>query len=164
MGYALAAVGFLPPGLAGTDLTVARMGELAVAGTRMPDARLAVEAIIRAVPSRDYPAETRAVESWIRQHLHFVRDGLKVETLKSVDRMLAEVRESGRFIGDCDDAAILTASLLMSLGHPVAFQVLGRGSFPHHVNVLDELAGMTVDATGEPRGHFGFRKLYKVGG
>ena len=164
MGYALAAVGYLPPGMAGTDITVARMGDLALAGTRAPAVRLAAEAIIRAVPSRDYPNETRAVESWVRQRLHFVRDGLKVETLKSPERMLAEAADYGRFTGDCDDASILTAALLLSLGHPVSFQVLGRGKFPHHVNVLDELAGMTVDPTGEPSGHFGFRKLYRVGG
>lgn len=164
MGYALAAVGYLPPGMAGTDLTVGRMQDLALEGTRTPAVRLAVENIIRATPSRDYPAETRAVESWVRQRLHFVRDGLKVETLKSAARMLGEVTSYGRFTGDCDDASILSAALLMSLGHPVSFQVLGRGRFPHHVNVLDELSGMTVDPTGEPRGHFGFRKLYRVGG
>lgn len=166
MGYAaevpLSELSILPSGELGTDVTVSRMGDLARLGTRSPDVRATAESIVRQLPARNWPAETRAVEEWIRKRLRFTRDGVRVETLKTPERMIGEINEHGLFIGDCDDAATLGAALLMSVGHPVAFQTLGRGGKPHHVNVLDRLSGLTVDPTGEPRGFFGYRKLYEV--
>jgi len=158
----LGTLSWLPPGLPGTDVTVERMGELARSGARLPALRLIVEDIVRKLPARDWTAEALAVEDWIRRRLRFTRDGLNVETLKTVPKMLADLARTGRLVGDCDDASILGAAMLLSLGHPVSFQVLGRGKKPHHVNVLDTLSGRTVDPTGEPSGFFGFRKLYKV--
>lgn len=166
MGYVneepLAEISALPSGEAGTHVTISRMTTLVTAGTREPSVRQAAEEIVRSLPPRDFDAESRAVEAYVRRHLRFTRDGIRVETVKTPSRMLAEIDKTGCFVGDCDDASVLSGSLLLSIGHPIAFQTLGRGDRPHHVNILDRLTGRTVDATGEPRGYWRYRRLYGV--
>lgn len=155
-------VSALPEGLAGTEETVLVMCRLAVQGSMIPATRQAAESAIRPVPQRDMAGESRAVERWVRDHLRYTRDGLEVETLKTPALMLAEIARFGKAAGDCDDASILTASLLLSLGHAPAFQVLGRDSVPHHVNVIDRTTGLELDPTGEPRGRWAYRRAFNV--
>lgn len=154
----------LSDGLAGTRETVAMMQRLALHGAALPAVRNLAEKILRAsgAAAKDWSAESRAVVGWVRNHMRYTRDGLTVETLKTVDRMVDDVARFGYVLADCDDASILTAALLLSLGHAPAFQVLGRGEQPHHVNVLDQTSGLELDATGEPRGPWGFREVYNV--
>lgn len=158
----LATVEELADGLDGTDQTVRVMERLSVNGSRNPGIRLTAENIARPLPQRDFALETRAVEQWVRDRLRFTRDGLKVETLKTPQRILQEIAKYGRFVGDCDDASIIVATLLLCLGHQPAFQVLGRGDTPHHVNVLDMTTKLVADAAARPTGAFMFRKLYPI--
>lgn len=154
----------LSDGLAGTRETVAVMQRLAVAGASRPDTRNLTEKALRAagVAQRDRAAESRALAAWVRNHLHYIPDGLTVETLRTVERMAADIAQTGRTFGDCDDASILLAAMLMTIGHAPAFQVLGRGETPHHVNVIDKSTGLELDPTGEPRGPWGFREVFDV--
>jgi hypothetical protein len=158
----LASVEPLADGLAGVDQTVLYMTRFAINGSQTPSIRMTAEGIVRGTPQRDFPGESRAIERWVRDRLRFTRDGLKVETLKTPQRMIQEIAAHGKFIGDCDDASILVATLLLAVGHAPSFQVLGRGSTPHHVNVLDRTTGLVVDASANPTGAFGYRKLYEV--
>jgi hypothetical protein len=98
----------------------------------------------------------------VRERLRFTRDGFKVETLKTPQRMLQEIASYKKFVGDCDDASILVATLLLAVGHQPAFQVLGRGKVPHHVNVVDRTTGLMLDAAGNPTGAFQYRKLFPI--
>lgn len=152
----------LSDGMAGTRETVMVMQRLALQGATQPRTREQVERIIRRAPARDLVAEARAVEAWVRNHMRYTRDGLTAETVKTVDRMLNDIEKHGKALLDCDDASVLTAALLLSAGHQPAYQLLGRGSVPHHVNVIDCSAGLELDSTGEPRGQFNFRKRYPI--
>jgi len=154
----------LAGGEAGIWQTISHMRGFAVSASADPNIRQAAESALVGIASRDWPAEARAIERWVRARLHYVRDGLNIETLKSPQRMLAEIRSAGLAVGDCDDASMLAAALLLAVGHRPAFQVLGRGKVPHHVNVLDTTGGTVVDPTGEPSGSFGYRKVYAVAG
>jgi len=149
-------------GESGIMQTISFMKTFALGASADPLVREAAEEVIRNVQQRAYGMEARMVESWIRKRLRYTRDGLNVETIKAPRRMLEELKKNGVMIGDCDDASTLAAALLLSLGHRPAFQVLGRGEVPHHVNVLDVTSGVVVDPTGEPRGSFGYRKVYLV--
>ena len=150
------------PGMTGILETVQVMQRLARQGAATPAVREAAEHIVRSVPARDLQAEARAVESWIRVHLRYTRDGLDVETLKTPERMLAEIASQGKTIGDCDDAAVLGAALLLALGHAPQFTLLGKGEFPHHVVVEDLSSGRLLDPTAEPRGPWGYRRSFHV--
>lgn len=152
----------LSGGIAGTEETIIYMQRLALQGSRLEKLRGLAEHLVRSLPARDYAAEAVAVENWVRAHLRFTRDGLLTETLKTPERMLNEVAAYSIFTGDCDDASILVAALLLALGHAPAFQVLGRGKMPHHVNVIDRTSGQVLDPTGNPAGAFGYVRAYDV--
>ncbi len=68
------------------------------------------------------PADLRA---WIVSRFKFVRDPSGVELLKSPAYMLGEWDRTGRITGDCDDAAILGASLALASGYRVRWVLLG---------------------------------------
>lgn len=77
------------------------------------------------------PADIRA---WIVSRFHFVRDPSGVELLKSPAYMLGEWERTGRITGDCDDAAILGASIALASGYRVRWVLLGfhpRHPFKH---------------------------------
>jgi len=63
----------------------------------------------------------------VRDGIYYVRDINGVETVREADRVLIDG------VGDCDDKAVLLASLLESVGHPARFVALdfGRGQFEH---------------------------------
>jgi hypothetical protein len=68
------------------------------------------------------PADIRA---WIVQRFKFVRDPVGVELLKSPAYMVGEWERTGRITGDCDDAAILGASIALASGYRVRWVLLG---------------------------------------
>lgn len=152
----------LSAGLTGTAETISVMQRLALQGAASPSVREQAERIIIRRPARNWAAESRAIEAWVQNHIRYTRDGLQVETVKSPERMLREIHSQGLTLADCDDASVLISSLLLTVGHAPAFQVLGRGEVPHHVNVIDRTANVELDATGEPLGEFGFRRVYSV--
>lgn len=71
--------------------------------------------------------EIFAIWQFVRDRIRYVRDIRNVETLQDAEYTLTQGA------GDCDDKAVLTASLLESIGHPSAFLALGfkPGKFSH---------------------------------
>jgi transglutaminase-like putative cysteine protease len=56
------------------------------------------------------------------------------ELIISPRLMLANIEDSGRIYGDCDDAAVLVAALLYGIGIPVRFKAINQaadGSYQH---------------------------------
>lgn len=84
--------------------------------------------IIRGVPERQELAQARAIRAWCDSRFRFVRDPVGVEYLIAPSRQLAEVRRWGFVQGDCDDAAMMTAALCMSVGLPCRFYAVARNA------------------------------------
>ncbi len=61
-----------------------------------------------------------SIESWVRDRLVYTVD-YPVEILRSPDNMLATIRRTGYFNGDCDDATILASALVNAMRYPVRF-------------------------------------------
>jgi transglutaminase-like putative cysteine protease len=76
-----------------------------------------------------------AIRQWLNRRFRFVRDPQGVELLKSPEVMLQESDLQGEAAGDCDDAAILGASVALASGYRVRWVVLGfqRGGPYGHV-------------------------------
>lgn len=90
---------------------------------------------------KDYAGEACACLGYCRDSIRYVRDILDVETLHTAETVM----DLGA--GDCDDKAILLASLLLSIGHPgVRFVALSLepGQFCH-VWVQDYVEGGWID-------------------
>lgn len=83
--------------------------------------------ITAGVPSKDFGAEISTIYEWVRENIRFIKDPVGVETVAS------PVRTLDLGAGDCDDQAVLLASLLINAGHPVRFVAVGfqPGIFSH---------------------------------
>ncbi len=80
------------------------------------------------------PGGPPAIRQFLVRRFRFQHDPRNVELLKSPGVLLAELENKGYASGDCDDAAILGASLALAAGFPVRWVVLGfhpRGPFGH---------------------------------
>jgi len=81
--------------------------------------RALAEQIIGDLPEKDFAGEVRALHAWVRDSIRYANDINEVETLKTPDLILSSAQ------GDCDDKAILLATLLESAGHPARFVAVG---------------------------------------
>ena len=91
------------------------------AAIRSPDmvVRNRALSIVQGLPSKDFNAELFTLWRWVDTEIRFVRDIHGIETLQTPEKTL----ELGA--GDCDDHAILTASLALAIGFPVRFRAVG---------------------------------------
>ena len=77
-----------------------------------------------------------AIYKWIIRNVNYVRDPWDVERIQSPDVTLRQRA------GDCDDHAILSATLLGSLGIPTGFRIVSRtGRSYDHIYCLYKTSG-----------------------
>lgn len=115
-------------GDAGVEDTVAAMSELIRAGSVDPIVRGQAIAIVKRVAVRDYDAQVQAIRKWVSDHTVFLRDPTAAELLHAADLMVRSIHENAdtKIHVDCDDVAILSGALGMSVGllcqiHVVSF-------------------------------------------
>lgn len=91
---------------------------------------------------RDYKAQAQIIRGYIKDRLRFVRDPNGVELLQLPRQLLADIQHRSYTMGDCDDAATLSATLLTAIGFPCRFEAVAFFS-PHspfsHVYTVCEL-------------------------
>jgi len=126
----------IPEGAAGTRATLDIMRAAAKRGKLNPLVRQKATEIVSSLPTqKDWFAQIRALHQFVRDRIYYVRDINGVETIREADRVLIDG------VGDCDDKAVLLASMLESVGHPARFAALGfsPGEF-HHVLVETQIS------------------------
>lgn len=114
----------IPDGAAGTDATLDLMARIVRAYRVNPDIRDTARAIISVAPPKAYAQEARLLYSYVRDEIRYTRDVNGVETIQTPDNTIAFSA------GDCDDMAVLLASLLESVGHPTRFFAAGFDGDP----------------------------------
>lgn len=90
---------------------------------------------------KDFAGEARTILEFVRDHIRYVGDIRDVETIHDPETVL----KLGA--GDCDDKAILLASLLLAIGHPklrFVAMALTPDEFSH-VWVQDAVYGRWLD-------------------
>ena len=115
-------VGCLLPiaeGAAGIRQTTRAMAQIVRDYRVDPNVRARAITIVQLSQPKDHPAEIRALFDFVRNQIRYVGDVVGIETLQTPDKTLL-LRA-----GDCDDKAILLATLLQSIGFPVRFIVTG---------------------------------------
>jgi len=118
-------------------LSNARIGSMqtgAWVGTSDPkhgalEIRRLVEQICSGLQSGDYAGEILACYYWVCQNIRYMRDPQEVELVKE-PIVLLRTRS-----GDCDDAAVLLASMLMACGNECRFVLISFNpqKIPSHV-------------------------------
>jgi hypothetical protein len=137
----------------GTLDTLALMRELVDKGTHTP---LVVDAArslaTRAAAPRDEYGQAIAIREWLKRVWRFVDDPFNGELLRSPDVMLREYFASNAVMGDCDEAAILGATLGKSIGLGACFTVYafdprdgGNGGYSHVFATLLTSDGRSVN-------------------
>ena len=124
----------LAAGKAGTAQTLQQMRALAIdAVTQYPVVRAQAIALLRDLYATGPADLARAVEAFVRQHVTLVDE--YEELLQHPVVMLQMIKMRGAATGDCDDAAVLAAALLLSVGIKVRFKAVwpdpGTGGFQH---------------------------------
>ena len=137
----------VPDGAAGTREVLKHMRQL-VLNEKMDTAlrHLAVN-IIAAVPPKNWDMEAAALLNFVRQNVRYTLDTNQVEVLQMPQVTL------NLGYGDCDDMAVLLATLLEAAGHETAFIAVGFGEIGEYSHVLvmaripQETDWLTLDAT-----------------
>lgn len=110
-------------GRAGNYETVKFMKRVAADRAGHPLVRSLATRIVQGLPSMAYLDEARAIGEWVWKNVRYVQDPAGIEQLKDPVLMIEETMR-GEGHGDCDDMALLTATLLGAIGHYPNFRVV----------------------------------------
>ena len=146
-------LGSLPPGEAGTRLTLALMARLVSDFKKHPQVRETALELVSGLAPKDWRGEVSAIFAFVRDHVRYVRDVHDVETLQTPIVTLDLMQ------GDCDDKSTLLAALLQSVGHKTRFVATGYhspGAY-QHVYVETPLGGSWTALDATVQHHLGWR-------
>ena len=102
--------------------------------------RLSEEAVL------GHKDQVRAVYEWVQEHLPYAFDPETAE-LFIHPRRIAEDYYQGRIrMGDCDDAALLAASMLGSLGHQTRLSLIATGDTPEIDHAVAQVFSPELDS------------------
>lgn len=89
--------------------------------------RAKARALTSGLPQKAWIAEIKALHSFVRDKIRYLKDINGVETVHTADAVLT------LGAGDCDDKSVLLASMLESIGHQTRFVAVGfqPGRFSH---------------------------------
>ena len=89
--------------------------------------------LIQGLPGhKNWVGQIRALHAYVRDNVQYVRDVYGVETIATPLKTLEYMQ------GDCDDQAVLLASLLQAIGHPVRFVAIKQSTFGPYTHVYTE--------------------------
>lgn len=138
----------LPAGDQGTRVTLDRMRVLVRESYCLPAVRQLAASIAGMTSHAVGGAQIDAVCRYVGDVVLFVRDPVGVEWIYHPASMLAAVAREGYVHGDCDDIAVLTATMGMAVGYPARFVAVAFASDApmSHVwaELLDSATGWTV--------------------
>ena len=118
----------IPEGDAGTRATLRVMRDVVRAWRVAPEVRQLAKQITANCEAKAFACHAMTLHAWVRDNIKYLPDVADVETIQTPDLTLRDR------VGDCDDQAVLLASLLQSIGHPVRFVAVGMnagGPFSH---------------------------------
>lgn len=118
----------VPGGDAGSLETVAVMRALVNAAKVDPYILNFAVSVVFQEPQQDEAAEVGAIFNYVRGFVRYVRDVVGIESVSTPHMSIM------RRVGDCDDKAVLLASLLEAIGYPTRFVLAAyRGHAFEHV-------------------------------
>ena len=133
----------LSNGLKGNLQTIKFMKKVARAKSGDPTIRRLALNILEQyqVPSMNYVEEALAIGDYVKNKVRYVRDPDGIEYLQDPIDLVKHIQE-GLAQGDCDDMALLAATLLLSVGHQPFFRAVRYyepvGNFNHIYVVVYE--------------------------
>ena len=139
----------VPEGVDGVAGIVAQLNGLKAQYGRLPAIRSMALRIIAGLGNHDQAGQITKLAGFVRGAVRYVCDPLNLEYIQTPDAMLLEIARNGYVYGDCDDHALLFASLAESIGIPCDIAgVAAPGSVTYdHVIVVAHLEAGIVRRT-----------------
>lgn len=144
----------LSGGDTGTHQTVSLMRQQAREGAIDPVVRETAARAVFGVPGSDGTMQARILRDWVASRTVFLADPLYTEALHQPAAVVRHILRRGVIQLDCDDVAMLTAALGLSIGLRARFIVVGfRSPAAPFQHVWCDLSGprreawVTVDPT-----------------
>jgi len=97
--------------------------------------------IVRDCQPKDYFGEILAVRNFVAEKVKYSNDAVAVEQVQDPERMCQEIVSFGKAVADCDEIALLIATLCRQLGREAAYVTVGFGkpnSFAHVFAIVQE--------------------------
>lgn len=129
---------WIPAGALGIEITIMHMRRLVRDALRSPLPYRIAQAIV-GVPHPPSGRAARLIRSWLDEHTRFVPDPLGLEVIRSPVLMLRVIECEGVAPGDCDDVAVLGATLGLSVGIPARFVLLAFEDYGLYEHVYTDL-------------------------
>lgn len=122
--------------------------------------------VVSAVAGRDGAGQLRAIRQFLTYSVKYQLDPDGLELLRTPRYLLDRVAAMGRTEGDCDDIALLGATLGLAVGLPARFVAVGfrgpKGPFSHvWAELLVDSAWRELDTT-RPIGATGLRPSRRI--
>jgi len=99
--------------------TLAIMSQEVKKGKVNPLVRAKAAQLVQDLPQKDFTSEIRNIFDFVQNNIRYTRDIHGVETVHGAAQVLQQE------YGDCDDKAVLLASMLAAIGHPTRFVAVG---------------------------------------
>ena len=112
-------LGMIPEGVGGIRATLRLMQRIVKEYKKIPEMREFACSLVSMLPPKAWRAEANVLFVFVRDRIRYIFDPVDVETVCSPDVTLAIGQ------GDCDDKAVLLATLLECIGHPCRFVAVG---------------------------------------
>lgn len=90
--------------------------------------RSMTERVVAGLQPKDYLGEILAIRYWVTEHVRYVNDPLHLELVKDPERMMREVVAHGQCSADCDEIALLIATMCLTVGRVAEYVVAGFGN------------------------------------
>jgi transglutaminase-like putative cysteine protease len=119
--------------------TLKKMREFVTAAVRDPEFVYFARRLVAGVMPRDEKGIAAAIRGYLTRNFHFVQDPHHVEDVRDPRYMVAKINTEGKFLGDCDDAAVLAAALGKAVGLPARFVAVAfakDGPYKHVLALL----------------------------
>lgn len=140
-GPTVARLGQIPDGVAGAKVTMQSMRDLVLAAVRDPKQQVREAALSIIAGNTGFADQARRLQQWVQSNIAYVHDPVTVELVQTPQYTLTQRA------GDCDDQAVLLASMLDATGHPARFIAVGLAGQPlSHVMVQTKIGTQWVGA------------------
>jgi transglutaminase-like putative cysteine protease len=102
-----------------------------------------------AIISRDYVRVARAIRDYLSAHIRFMPDPFGVENITPPLEHMKLLQKHRVLLGDCDDAATLSAAMGKAVGIPAEFRILAfykpNNPYQHVITYLHPKGGLVID-------------------
>lgn len=142
-----------------TTIDAMRRAVLGPRGERSVRVRSFTERIVAGLQPKDYMGEILAIRNAVGERCRYTNDPIATEWVKDPERMVEEIEATGKALTDCDEIALLIATMCRQVGRESEWVTVGfgaKGNFSHVFDrtkepksgkwiVCDPVAGTTED-------------------